>query len=66
MIVYNVGFTNSAGHKDETQLDVQEYNSFSYEVVELVNLILSLKTEMDIASVDYIDFVGEEDELDVC
>lgn len=61
MLVYNIGFKNSLGELDETQLDINEYNSENQEIVELINLILSLKDEMDIQEVKYIDCVEEED-----
>lgn len=62
MLVYNIGFKNSKGEVDETQLDVNEYNSFNDELVELFNLILSLKDELDIQEIIYIDCVNEEEE----
>lgn len=62
MLVYNIGFKNSEGEVDETQLDVNEYNSFNDELVELFNLILSLKDELDIQEIIYIDCVNEEEE----
>jgi hypothetical protein len=55
MLVYNVGFINTDGEQDETQLDIEEYNSTEAEVVELINLILSLKDEMGIKEVTYIE-----------
>lgn len=61
MVVYNVGFVNNEGKIDETQLDVEEYNREDEEVVELINLILSLKDEMGIEEVKYIEVVEEED-----
>lgn len=62
MLVCNVGFINTDGHKDETQLDVEEYNTTEKEVVELINLILSLKDEMGIKEITYIDYMECEDE----
>ena len=62
MLVYNVGFINTNGHEDETQLDVEEHNTTEEEVVELFNLILSLKDEMDIKEITYIDYLECEDE----
>jgi hypothetical protein len=61
MLVYNVGFINTYGEQDETQLDIEEYNTEDAEIIEMINLILSLKEEMDIKDVTYIDCVGEED-----
>ena len=60
MLIYNIGFINTNGEQDETQLDVKEYNTEDAEIIELINLILSLKDEMDIKEVTYIDCVGEE------
>lgn len=64
MITYNVGFINTDGEQDETQLDIEERNSTDEEVIELMNLILSLKDEMDIKEVTYIDYLECEDEED--
>lgn len=61
MIVYNVGFVNNEGKIDETQFDVEERNREDEEIVELINLILSLKDEMGIEEVKYIEVVEEED-----
>ena len=55
MLTYNVGFINNEGNHDETQLDIEERNRIEEEVVELINLILSLKNEMGIKEVTYID-----------
>lgn len=57
--VYNVGFVNGEGKDNETQLDV-EYGIPSVERLELLNLILSLKEEMGIKRLTYIDFVKVE------
>ena len=48
MLIYNVGFINEDNLDDETQLDVRECDNESEEMVELINLILSLKDEMGI------------------
>lgn len=60
-MIYNVGFINTEGKEDETQLDVKEYNREDAEMIELINLILSLKDEMGIKEVTYIDYVDTED-----
>lgn len=61
MLVYNVGFKNSEGQQDETQLDIEK--SGLYEVVvELMNLVLSLKDEMDIQEITDIDFVEDTED----
>lgn len=62
MLVCNIGFINTNGYEDETQLDVEECNTTEEEVVELINLILSLKDEMDIQEITYIDYLECEDE----
>ena len=59
MLVYNVGFINENGECDETQLDVKQRVE---EGLELFNLILSLKDEMGIKEITYIDYVGCEEE----
>ena len=64
MLTCNIGFINVDGQQDETQLDVNEYNTTEAEVVELINLILSLKDEMGIKEITYIDYVECEDEDD--
>lgn len=61
MLICNVGFINTDGEQDETQLDIEGRNSTDEEVVELMNLILSLKDEMDIKEVTYIDYLECED-----
>ena len=61
MLIYNVGFINANGEQDETQLDIQEYNTEDAEIIELINLILSLKDEMDIKEITYIECVDEEE-----
>ena len=60
MLTYNVGFINGDNQPDETQLDVQKYNREDSEIVELINLILSLKDEMGIKEITYIECVDEE------
>lgn len=65
MLTFNVGFINTDGKQDETQLDVQEYNYEDAEIIELMNLILSLKDEMGIEKITYIDgteYEGDEEE----
>ena len=61
MLICNVGFINTDGKQDETQLDIEERNSTDEKVIELINLILSLKDEMDIKEVTYIDYLECED-----
>ena len=55
MLVCNVGFINAYGEQDETQLDIEERNRTDEEVIELMNLILSLKDEMNIKEITYLD-----------
>ena len=62
MLVYNAGFINENNEHDETQLDVNEYNSPDTEIIELINLILSLKDEMGIKEVTYIEYMDCEEE----
>ena len=62
MLVYNVGFINTKGELDATQLDIEERNSPYEEKIEMINLILSLKDEMDIKEITDIDYVGNTDE----
>ena len=64
MLTYNIGFINTNDEHDETQLDIEESNDLEEEMVELINLILSLKDEMNIKEVIYIDYVECEDEED--
>ena len=61
MLICNVGFINTDGEQDETRLDIEERNSPDEKVIELINLILSLKDEMDIKEVTYIDYLECED-----
>lgn len=62
MLIYNVGFINEDNKPDETQLDVGEYNNATDTIIELMNLILSLKEEMGIKEITYIECVGYEEE----
>lgn len=62
MLIYNVGFINENNEDDETQLDIEEYNNLNIEMIELINLILSLKDEMGIKEITYIECVGCEEE----
>lgn len=62
MLTFNVGFINTDGKQDETQLDVEEYNYEDAEIIELINLILSLKDEMGIKEITYIDGIEYEDD----
>lgn len=61
MLTYNVGFINMDNQQDETQLDVKEGATIEV-VIELINLILSLKVEMDIKEITYIHFVKRDKE----
>ena len=65
MLICNVGFINTNGEQDETQLDIEQHNTVEDEVIELINLILSLKDEMGIKEVTYIDYVGYEEEDEI-
>lgn len=62
MLVCNVGFINAYGEQDETQLDIEERNRTDEEVIELMNLILSLKDEMNIKEITDLDCLECEDE----
>ena len=62
MLIFNIGFINADGEQDETQLDIEERNRTDEEVIELMNLILSLKDEMNIKEITYIDYLECEDE----
>jgi hypothetical protein len=62
MWIYNVGFINEDNLDDETQVDLNEFNKTEEEMIELINLILSLKDEMGIKEVTYIEYVGCEEE----
>lgn len=62
--VYNVGFIDKNKLSHETQLDVEGSNIENEEMVELINLILSLKDEMEMLEIEYIEYVGQEKEED--
>lgn len=64
MKIYNVGFINNAGKKDETQLDVEERSFPMDEFVELFNLILTLKDELEMRTITYIELAGNGEEAD--
>jgi hypothetical protein len=61
MLTYNVRFINTDGKQDETQLEIKEYNREDAEIIELINLILSLKDEMGIKEVTHIECEDEEE-----
>lgn len=63
MFIYDVTFINTNGEYDSTQLDIEE-NTTEEEVVEMINLILSLKDKMEIKKIVHIDYMGYEDEED--
>lgn len=58
MIMFNIGFINKDNQEDETQLEVEERCTIEEQMVELFNLILSLKDEMRIERLEYIDCLG--------
>lgn len=60
MITCNIGFINMDDKEDETQLDIEARNREDEEIIELINLILSLKDEMSIKEITYVEFVKEE------
>ena len=62
MLVYNIGFINTDNQEDETQLNLEEHNDEETATIELINLILSLKDEMSIKEITYIEYVGYEEE----
>ena len=62
MLIYNVGFINENNEHDETQLDIEVKGYPDEEIIEMINLILSLKDEMKIKEITYIDYVDEEEE----
>jgi hypothetical protein len=64
MLICNVGFIDVNGKQDETELDIEEYNTTEEEVIELINLILSLKDEMGIKEITYIEYMECDDEED--
>lgn len=61
MLIYDVTFINTNGEYDSTQLDIEE-STTDAEVIEMINLILSLKDEMDIKEIVHIDYVGYEEQ----
>lgn len=61
MKVYDVGFLSKYGYYDETQLEIEERNAEDEEIIEMINLILSLQNEMGIKEIIYIEYVDEED-----
>lgn len=59
-IIVNIGFLTADGKEDETQVDLEAHNNILDEHIELINLLLSLKEEMDIREVIYLDYLQEE------
>ena len=62
MLIYDVGFVNVNGEHDSTELNVEEQNTVDEEIIELINLILSLKDEMSIKEITSIDYMECEEE----
>ena len=62
MLVYNIDFINSQGKNDSTQLDIEQHEFVHDETIEMINLLLSLKDEMDIKEITYIDYVESTEE----
>lgn len=59
-IIVNIGFLTTDGKVSETQLDLEARNNILDEHIELINLLLSLKEEMDIKEVRYLDYLQED------
>ena len=59
--VYEVGFINEDNERDETELNVVECNTELSEMVELMGLVISLKEELGIKEITYIEYVGREE-----
>ena len=55
--VYDIGFIDLEDNPDETELDVEFSSDQTSEMVELFNLIMSLKDELGIKEITYIDKV---------
>lgn len=64
MLMFNIGFINKDNQEDETQLEVEERCTTEEQMVELFNLILSLKDEMRIERLEYIDCLGYAEDND--
>ena len=56
-ITYNVGFINDGGENDETQLCVESNEDPDVVMADMCNFILSLKEEMEIKEITYIERV---------
>lgn len=54
MFTYNIGFLDSSNNFSETQLNADS-------IIELGELIGSLKDEMDMQKITYIELTEEED-----
>lgn len=62
MATVNVGFLNFEGKLEEAQLDVEECNLVAEEMVELFNRLLSLKDELQIKEIKYIEYLETEED----
>ena len=62
--VYDIGFIDLEDNPDETELDVKFSLDQTAEMVELFNLIMSLKDELGIKEITYIDKVQIDKEED--
>lgn len=50
----NVGFIGADNLQDETQIDIEE-GALEDEVVEIINLMLTLRDEMGIKEITYVE-----------
>ena len=62
MATVNVGFFDVEGKLSETQLDIEDCNTTEEEVVELFNLLLSLKDELGLEKIEYLEYLETEED----
>ena len=65
MLHYNVIFLTSENKEHELEIAIDEYNNFSYEVVDILNAVIKAMKVTDIKEVIAIDYLGSDDDEEV-
>jgi len=61
MLTVSVAFINYYGKYEETQFDIEESNYPTREWIDLFNVVLSRKEELDIVEICSVDFAESEE-----
>lgn len=66
MLIYDIGFLTKDGKQDYTQIDVEEGNQIETEIIDMINILLDLKDELNIKEVNEIIPIYNEDNEEEC